>query len=215
MPAGEAGDEGVLACPPDVAHWLHDEIVQRLCSVVAALGSEQLQGADRVRCRVELEAALGALRSLLTDGVARVRERRYRSVAEAVQASCDAPVGCSVHLRLTGDAEVSPEAGQLVADFVTEALRNIVKHADAQLIVVTVTLENDAVHIDAFNDGVCTAPGSVGAGVGLRLLATRALHHGGIVSAHAASPDGWSTRLTLTRRSRGPPVLHSMNGTYR
>lgn len=197
VPGREAGTQGMLACPPDVAQWLHDEIVQRLCSVVAALGSEWLDSTDRVRCRVELEAALCALRSLLTDGLARVREPELATVAEAVQVSCRAIDGCTPELRLTGDAPISPAVGRLVTDFVAEALRNVAKHACATLIVLTVTVDDDCVMVDVVNDGVCPGPGSVGAGVGLHLLRARALRHDGAITAAAANTGEWCARLTL------------------
>jgi signal transduction histidine kinase len=194
-------EERVLACSPDVAKWLHDEVVQRLSSVAAVLGaSARLRERDRARCRVELEATLGALRVLLNDSVARPPGRGFRTVAEAVRAVFAVPDGRAVELRILGDAEVSSRTGQLVADFVEEAMRNVGKHAEAQSIVVTVTAQDDAVRVDAFNDGVALGAGGFGAGIGLRLLAARALDHSGFVSTGPASPDGWSTTLTLARR---------------
>jgi signal transduction histidine kinase len=211
--AEQAGEGRTLACSPDVARWLHDEVVQRLSSVVAVLGSNaKLRQRDQARCRVELEATLGALRVLLNDRVEQPPERRFRSVAAAVRAASAAPDGRAVELRILGDLEVSPRTGQLVADFVTEAMRNIEKHAEPQSIVLTVTVSDDVVQIDAFNDGVAPASSGLGAGIGLRLLAARALDHSGFVSSRAASPDGWSTTLTLARRPHacagrsGPPT---------
>jgi signal transduction histidine kinase len=202
-PAGHGGEGRELACPPEIAQWLHDEVVQRLCSVVAALGAEsRLRGADRERCRVELEGALGALRVLLNERIEHPRERRLLTVGEAVQAGCSGRHGCAVELRIIGDVETSPETGELVADFVAEAVRNVRKHARPRSIVLTVLVDEDAVRVDAFNDGVLEAPSGAGAGVGLRLLAARALDHDGFVLTGATETDGWSTTLTLARRPR-------------
>jgi glucose-6-phosphate-specific signal transduction histidine kinase len=202
--AQQAGEGQALECSPDVAKWLHDEVVQRLSSVVAALGSEgRLTPADQARCTAELEVALAALGLLLNDKVEPPPQRRFRTVVEAVRAASVAPEGRAVELRLRGDAEVSSRTGELIADFVAESLRNVSKHAEAHAIVLTVTVGEQAVCIDAFNDGVARASGVRGAGIGLRLLAARALDHGGFVSTRSADPDGWLTTLTLARGSAG------------
>lgn len=199
--AERTGEGQALACSPDVATWLHDEVVQRLSSVVAALGSSgRLRQADQARCRAELEVALGALRLLLNDTLEQPRRWRFRSVVEAVRAASARSDGPPVELRVLGDAEVPPSTGELVADFVAEALRNVVKHADAQAVVLTVEARERSVRVEALNDGVAPDSGGFGAGIGLRLLAARALVHGGSVSTGAASADGWSTTLTLSRR---------------
>ncbi len=164
-----------------------------------------LRETDRARCRIELDAALGALRLLLNDGV-ESPERHYRSVVEAVCAACDVRDAPPVKLRIQGDSEVSATTGQFVADFVAEAIRNVVKHARAELIELTVAAKQNEVSIVVLNDGVGASGGHVGTGAGLRLLAARALDHGCVVSAGATSRDGWTTTLTL---AAGPDVRHA------
>jgi hypothetical protein len=200
--SAEQADEGrALACSPAIAKWLHDEVVQRLSSVVAALGSHgRLRHADQVRCHAELEATLRALHVLLNEPIETPSARQFGTVAAAVRAASGVSGGRAVQLRILGDAEVSSATGEFIADFVAETLRNAVKHAEAQLLVLTVTVGDSSVRIDAFNDGVAPVSSGAGAGVGLRLLAARALDHGGFVSTGAATSDGWSTTLTLARR---------------
>jgi len=195
-------DEGQApACPPELAKYLHDAVVQRLSSVVAVLGSDgALRRADQTRSRAELEVALGALRLLLNDRVERPPERRFRTVGEAVRAASAVPDACAVRLELEVDAEVSSPTGELVADFVVEAMRNAVKHADARAIELRVTVDERAVRISAFNDGVAARPSNgIGAGIGLRLLAARALDHRAYVLTGATRSGGWSTTLALER----------------
>lgn len=190
-----------LACSPEVAQWLHDEVVQRLSSVAAVLGSEgALRRADQVRGRAELEVALGALRLLLNCRIQKPRARRFRTVVEAVRAASVLPDKRSVQLEFAGDAEVSSSTGELVADFVAEAMRNAIKHAHARTIALMVTVDEHGVRIHAFNDGVVAHPvRGIGAGIGLRLLAARALDHHAYVLTKATPPDGWSTTLALER----------------
>ncbi|HEV7754182.1 MAG TPA: hypothetical protein VGO71_21705, partial [Baekduia sp.] len=64
-------------------------------------------------------------------------------------------------------------------------------------IAITVEPEPpDAIAIDVVNDGV--GPGApAGAGVGLRLAAFEALHHGAAVDYGRTPPDRWHVRLVL------------------
>ena len=198
----ERAEQGqALACSPEVAKWLHDEVVQRLSSVAAALGSEgALSRSDQARVRAELEVVLGALSLLLNDRVATPRTRRFRTVVEAVRAAAALPDRRLVQLELAGDSEVSPATGALVADFVAEAMRNAVKHAHARTIALSVTVDERVVRIQAFNDGVVARPArGIGAGIGLRLLAARALDHHAYVVTKPTPPGGWSTTLALER----------------
>ncbi|HEX4806261.1 MAG TPA: hypothetical protein VFU94_10185 [Conexibacter sp.] len=203
-----AAEGQALACPPEVLKWLHDEVVQRVASVVAVLGSGgPLRRADQARGCAELEVALGALRLLLNDGVERPPQRRFRTVGEAVRAASVVPAGRAVQLQVAGDAEVPSPTGELVADFVAEAMRNAVKHADARAIELTVTVDEHAVRIRAFNEGVLARPSNgAGAGIGLRLLAARALDHRAYVVAGATRSGGWSTTLALARDAPSPSV---------
>jgi len=199
--AGRTQRGQTLACSPEVAKWLHDEVVQRVSSVVAVLGAGgALLAADRVRSHRELEVALGALRLLLNDRVEQPPTRRFGTVVEAVRAASVPPDGCSVQLKLEADATVSSTTGELVADFVVEALRNAVKHADARTIVLSVTADERHVRIRAHNDGVLArARRGPGAGIGLRLLAARALDQRAYVVTGATGAGGWSTTLALAR----------------
>jgi len=199
--ATRTAEAQALACPPEIVSWLHDEVVQRLSSVVAVLGAHgPLRRADQARGCAELEVALGALRLLLNDGVERPPQRRFRTVGEAVRAASVVPDGRAVRLEVAGDADVSSPTGELVADFVAEAMRNAVKHADARAIELTVTVDEHTVRIRAFNDGVGTRTSNgAGAGIGLRLLAARALDHRAYVVAGATRSGGWSTTLALER----------------
>jgi signal transduction histidine kinase len=156
-----------------------------------------------------LEVALGALRLLLNDNVERPPQRRLRSVVEAVRAAAVAPEGCAVELRIRGDAEIPSRTGELIADFVAEAMRNVVKHAETRTMALTVTVGERGIRLEAFNGGVAPGSGGVGAGIGLRLLAARARDHRGCVSTRPAGPGQWSTTLTLLRRpdSGGGPAV--------
>lgn len=192
-----------LACPPEIAQYLHDSVVQRLSSVVAVLGSAgPLRHADRTRGRAELEVALGALRLLLNDSVEQPSERRFRTVGEAVRAGSVESGGCAVRLELAGDAEVSSPTGELVADFVAEAMCNAIKHGDARAIELKVTVDERVVRVSVSNQGVAARPANgPGAGIGLRLLAARALDHRAYLLTGAMRSGGWSTTLALEREA--------------
>src|SRR5918911_287273 len=82
LPAGKHGgahgqkQETALTVPAPVARRLHDDVMQRLSGVMAALSVEApLAPADQRRCRVELEAIRNA-----------VKHARATSIAVSVQA---------------------------------------------------------------------------------------------------------------------------------
>jgi signal transduction histidine kinase len=193
--------EALLGCSPDVATWLHDEVVQRLSSVVAALGANgPLTRDDQARCHAELEVALRALGMLLEEGVERRPRRRLRTAAQAVRAGAAAWADGSVEVRVQGDAAISAESCDLVADFVAEALRNSVKHACPCTTLLVVAVDACAVRVEVLNDGVVVAVRGRGARSGLRLLAARARERGAAITARAMPPDGWSATIVLDRR---------------
>jgi nitrate/nitrite-specific signal transduction histidine kinase len=85
----------------------------------------------------------------------------------------------------------------LAQSVLTEALRNIAKHASASLIEVHVASDSDTFTMEIRNDGV--GPGARGAGMGLRLAAFEALQHGGVVDFGAPEPGRWRVRLVVPR----------------
>jgi signal transduction histidine kinase len=80
----------------------------------------------------------------------------------------------------------------------SEALRNIAKHAVASGIDVDVSRDADTFMLEVRNDGV--HGGARGAGMGLRIAAFEALQHHGVVEFGPTEPSGWRVRLVVPLR---------------
>jgi signal transduction histidine kinase len=95
------------------------------------------------------------------------------------------------------EVSVPSEVEPLAQSVLTEALRNVAKHASASLIEVHVATDSDTFTMEVRNDGV--GPGARGAGMGLRLAAFEALQHGGVVDFGAPEAGRWRVRLVVPR----------------
>jgi signal transduction histidine kinase len=93
------------------------------------------------------------------------------------------------------EVAVPPDLEPLAQSVLSEALRNIAKHAEPTSIQVRVRGETDTFTMEVRNDGV--RAGRTGGGMGLRLVAFEALQHGGVVEFGATDDSGWRVRLVV------------------
>ncbi len=96
-----------------------------------------------------------------------------------------------------GGVVVPAELEPLAQSVLTEAMRNVVKHADPTCVEVSVAVDDETFTLEIRNDGV--RPGARGAGMGLRLSAFEALQHGGVVEFGPCPGDCWRVRLVVAR----------------
>jgi signal transduction histidine kinase len=195
----------------EVGRRLHGGVIQRLCAVAAALGSDApLEERDRQRCRVELEAALDELRAVIAGEVFGTDGRELRTVDEAIRVACAAHPGGRVAVSLEADAPIEPEVGRYVRDFVDEALHNAIRHARPSRTEVAARQVGAGLAIEVVNDGApngaAPAAGSH-AGLGLRLLEAGAVRHGLRFVSEPCGDGRWRAALELPgaagRRFRG------------
>jgi signal transduction histidine kinase len=90
----------------------------------------------------------------------------------------------------------------LAQSVLSEALRNVSKHADATVIDVAVFRDEDTFKLAIRNDGV--SPAAHGTGIGLRLAAFEALQHGGMVEFGPTEDAGWRVRLVVPLQREAP-----------
>ena len=102
-----------------------------------------------------------------------------------------------IHVSWPAGLELPAELEAPAQSFLTEALRNVAKHADATRIEVELGDDGDTLCLQVRNDGVRAT--SRGAGMGLRLAAFEALRHGGVVEFGEAGGGSWRARLVLPR----------------
>jgi len=191
----------VLADRDRIARDLHDHVIQRLFA-----SGMQLQGTIRrstdpeVRDRLahvvdELDTTVRELRTAIFDlqtageGPAGGLGRRLLDTA----AEAAAGSGMAPSVRISGpiDSLVPPEVGTHAVAVVREAVSNVVRHAEASRVTVTVEAGQDF-QIEVVDDGVGFDPDA--ARSGLHNLEQRARECGGECSVSPATVRG--TRLS-------------------
>jgi signal transduction histidine kinase len=96
-----------------------------------------------------------------------------------------------------GAAATVPERLEPLAQSVlSEAMRNVRKHASATEVRIDTRRVDGTFVLEVSNDGV-SARGDVLPGMGLRLAAFEALQVGGIVEFGPRGSDGWQVRLVV------------------
>lgn len=197
-----------------IARELHDGVVQELAGLGYSLPTvtrELHQGGDldHARSTVERSTALVqrcvlSLRQLMTDIYppelegAGLRDAVQQLVqTEALAAGLDAEV------RMPPDLELPRDAARLAHRIIREALRNVVKHADAQRVLVELGLHHDEVFIRVADDGRGAAGDEAMAAaeghLGLRLLGDTVRDAGGRLEVTSA---GEGLGVTLVAQFR-------------
>ena len=164
-----------------IAADLHDGVVQDLVgtsfAVSAAAETADKYGPELSRdlrtAAVGTRRSLQSLRSLLVDIYP---PNLHANGLEAALVDLLAPassLGIQTDLTVTGDPDHAPEAVTLVYRVVQETIRNVLRHARATSLNVTVTAAEDqlSVTVDDDGQGFSPADASDNGHLGLRLLA--------------------------------------------
>jgi signal transduction histidine kinase len=186
---------------------LHDGAQQRLVSAVLSLrliqqhlGAAADAGTTNLLAKSaeELQAAIGELRefargihpAILTDAglMPALRVLARRTPLDIRLAAADVP-------RLNSTVEAT---GYFV---VAEALTNVLKHARARLVRITVSHREGLLHIDVTDDGVGGA--DISAGSGLRGLCDRVSALDGTLTVHSVPGRGTSVSAVIPSGAAG------------
>ncbi|MEV6168016.1 histidine kinase [Streptomyces sp. NPDC051954] len=156
-----------------------------------AMRQVRMSGKEAVR---ELRTTVGVLRQ--GQGEAGIepapRLGELPDLAERVRTT-----GLRVTLRVdTGGREVPQSVELAVYRIVQEALTNVMKHADARHVAVSVGAEGDCVTVEVIDDGTVEAEIGEG-GFGLIGMRERALAVGGTFGAGRAAGGGWRVCASL------------------
>jgi len=179
----------------DLARDIHDRVIQRLFGVSLVL-SRPLDDEARTRCAEEVQTALADLRTALQRPLGRPSRATGTTLAAELQRlSAEHP---DLNLRVETDVpEVPAELEPLAQSVLTEAVRNVRKHAVASEVAVRVHRHNGVFVLEVSNDGVTGTRQAGPPGMGLRLAALEAIHVGGVVE-FGKRPDGrWQVRLAV------------------
>jgi signal transduction histidine kinase len=138
--------------------------------------------------------ALGDLRRALERPLAPLPPETGTTLAAELERMSSGP-GAPVAVDWPDDVAVPPDLEPLAQSVLTEALRNIAKHAEPSRVDVAVSRDADTFALEVRNDGA--RGGTRGAGMGLRLAAFEALQQGGVVEFGPSGADSWRVRLVV------------------
>nr|WP_308801059.1 sensor histidine kinase [Streptomyces polyasparticus] len=194
-----------------IARELHDVVAHTVSAmtVQAGLALDALE--------VKPEVAREAMRQVRSSGKEAVRELRATvevlregqdgartdpaprlegldALAERVRAG-----GIAVSLRLDTGGRVLPQVVELAAyRIVQEALTNVIKHAGAGQVAVSVALAGDRLEVEVIDDGPPSVrPQAAGDGYGLIGMRERAAAVGGRVETGPVRGGGWRVHAEL------------------
>jgi signal transduction histidine kinase len=170
-------------------------VIQRLFGTSMVLdGAGDLPEEVRARCASEIQAALGELR----EAIQRPLGRHSRATQTTFAAELARQAKANADLRFVADtaANVPDELEPLAQSILTEAVRNVRKHAAPTQVHVRTASVDGAFVLEVINDGV--TPGRAHQpGMGLRLAAFEALQSGGIVEFGPMGEGSWHVRLVV------------------
>ncbi|MFD8500049.1 GAF domain-containing protein [Amycolatopsis sp. NPDC059657] len=195
---------GLLADRERIARDLHDRVIQRLFTIGLSLQATRHRSRSPETQRrlgdgiEDLQGVISDIRTTIFDlhgdhdGTSRLRKRLHEAVAELT-----ADAGLRSVVRLSGPLGVVPAGlADQVEAVVREAISNVLRHARAKMLTVTVAME-DEVSVEVTDDGI--GIGGSPEGSGLRNLADRAEQHHGTLTVSPRPGGGtrvfWSVPL--------------------
>ncbi len=175
-----------------IARDLHDLVIQRIFATGMRLQAA-LNDPERLK-----ERATGAI-SELDETIVVLRESIFRltNPTEALSTRVrnllmnhDVSVQCDVDLRIDDDVDTLPASlGEHLVPTINEALSNVVRHARASSVAISIGIETGALlSVRVIDDGVGLDPGAT-PGYGLANLRERANQFGGTMEIRQL-PDG-------------------------
>jgi signal transduction histidine kinase len=192
-----------------IAAGLHDGVVQELAGLSFQMAAAVEQQPPEPEARhVLAQSAAGTrnairqLRSLLFEIYPPSLEDHGLGSALPDLASRLTSRGTKVDVRVDVDDTLEPRTEQLIFRVAQEALRNIAKHADAELVELVVARENGTVTLDVTDDGrgfdaeaLINRPAN--GHIGLRLLHDLTASSGGHLDVSSKPGEGTRVHLEL------------------
>ncbi len=155
-----------------LAREIHDTLAQGLTGITLQLETADAlldAGADMAQIKGIIQKALGGaqkslgdVRRSVMDLRAEVLEGRHLGQAlEALAREVTAHAGIMLEFHCEGDRALSPALESGVYRIAQEAFNNVLKHAQAQTLGVTLTIRPDNVHLQINDDGIGFDPDEV------------------------------------------------------
>ena len=202
----------VLEVRQQIARDLHDEVIQDLIGVRLALDGIVHHTADPVvadQVRTlgdELTSTTKRLRDVVA-GVETATPVAFGDSLRSLISSRARRQGIGWNIRLDGpvDTIVDDERADVLR-VVNEALSNVVRHADATQVDLTVCVDDTRLELLVEDDGVGPAGAADATGMGLRNLRARARARAGECRLAPRSDGGSSLVWWIPRSSRRGPT---------
>lgn len=212
------------------ARELHDETLQELAGLKVLLS-----GARRSTDRARLDAAVDQAIAMITDGIANLRalitdvrpaalddlgtEPAVEALVERVRAQSGLEIALETRLAYEAGRVAerhTPEVEVAIYRLVQEALTNVVKHARAERVAVSIAdpeSDGGSITVEVRDDGLGFDPDDRSAGFGLVGMRERvALVHGEL-AVSSAPGDGTRVRARIPVRRRKPEAERPVSTT--
>jgi two-component system, NarL family, sensor histidine kinase UhpB len=201
----ESGRRELLAQEAErqrIARELHDEVGQVLTSVVLELEHAARHGGEENA--TQLAAAREAVRRSLDDVRRIARELRpevlddlgLQSALRSLCTTAAAHQDLRVERRFELQDAVSPEVELVVYRVAQESLTNVLRHAGASEVLVTLHNVDGGLRLVVRDNG-CGLRSQADPGAGIAGMQERALHVGGRLTVAPASAGGTEVRLDI------------------
>jgi signal transduction histidine kinase len=189
-----------------IARELHDSVTQTLFTAsVMAEATPRIWDKDQNIARQNMEklsalirGALAEMRSLLYElrssgSPDQTLDQLLNTLAEATRGRSN----LAVSLSIEGDRGLSPEVTMTFYRIAREALNNVISHAEATRVDITLIKRPDHVALQISDDGRSFDPGTIPAGhMGISIMAERAKKIGG--NCQIQSEPGHGTEIKVT-----------------
>ena len=161
-----------------LSHEIHDTLAQSFTSIVMSLSAAQLTQPESSAASAPAQRHLESARRIARDSLAETRRLVWalrpesldrHSLPQALQGLTEEwaeKTGIKARFIVAGTSrQLLPEAEVALLRIAQEALANVYKHSQAELVVLTLSYLDDLVALDVSDDGVGFDPGSSRAGI--------------------------------------------------
>lgn len=180
-----------------IAHDLHDGVVQELAAVSYSLAAAAEDAPAPLNAELRAAAAetrqgIRQLRTLLVEIYPPELQRAGLAAALADLLTASEARGIETRLAVDPEVDLGPEAATLLFRVAQEALRNVIKHADAAHVSVSVERMDGRVQLLVEDDGrgFDSEHSSVNGHFGLRMLSDLVRDSGGELVVESTPPTG-------------------------
>ncbi|MGD8397583.1 MAG: two-component regulator propeller domain-containing protein [Anaerolineae bacterium] len=196
-----------------LARELHDSVAQSMYGVtLVAEVISQLLSAGRVD---QVPAYLAELKGAAQESLAEMRLLIYElrppvleeGLASALQARLEAVesrAGLETEFHLDRAPDLDAQVEAALYRIAQEALNNVLKHAQARRVAVSLIQDGQGVVLEIIDDGVGYDPAGTGhsGGLGLRGMEERVAEIGACLEIESAAGSGTTVRVTLEGEPR-------------